>query len=399
MRGRARHHSSSASFAHVAAVERAAAAARGHPPPGFADGGMAHSLDGGGLPTLSLRLNGDGSSDGGIWRQVVGGSSSISSGFASAPPGGNISVGFSSSSSLHESRSRGGGGGGVIGSGSASTGASPRLESMIGPQALGAAVSRSSRVSRTSYDDNSSGRSGSTAPISASIGIPRHAFALAAGRPLSMSLSPPGAANASTTSRDAAEAAAGVRAAIARRPSYDERRSSQWVVSSANDGGSGSGSGGGGGGRSGANQDLVVARPTDLSIGRVNSEHEQQLFSGAGSSETIASSKASTWGLLRPSGGGSTEDLTAMMCAEFALLTPNRTLGRQQQQQQLREAGSSPMKMWSPRWGAQEGRNGAVNGGLAGSAKSGSVGSAVATVCARRVSSSRHSHGHASHEH
>lgn len=315
------------------------------PPPGFADGGVA--VDGGGLPVLSLRLSGDGS-EGRLSRLIGDGGGGGNSGFASAPAGGNVMLGFpsgSSSSSLHEIGGVGGGRGVFGGGVSRSNGASPRMESMDinTPQSL---AGMSSRVLRSSFESagrggvvavGGGGGSGGVAPQTSGIGSMAHPSSMPslAGRRdagMSLSLSPPGCdvGGADVVGLDGggvvSEGAAGVRAGVARRSSYEERGPAQW-----SDGGGSSGlshfaggtGGGGGGGRLG-----------DLSVSRAHRDQPQ------GSSDLPvggAGGSGATWaraGAVDPPSAAPRSSAKAaipMMCAEFALLTPKRALSQQRQ--------------------------------------------------------------------
>ncbi|CAN0170335.1 unnamed protein product [Pylaiella littoralis] len=356
-------------------------------PPGFPSDGAGVRVDGGGAlhTTLSLRLGsggrrgrgGSGGSDDGFW------GSSGSSGFATAAASGNIARGFPSGGG-----GGGGGGRGVIGgaSGSRSTGASPSMHAMSAPKSLVANGRSASRLSDGPfYDDHSGiGGGGGTSHGSSmlrpgSAGPPGRSTSwsasLAAGDSILSSRSVHGlSSSGGMVGRD--------RVGAARKSSYDDRRTAgSWLDGPRNPHG-------------GTNSSRAPAgRPSDLSI-----SHTSSPFDHSGAREV-----SSTWEAVRGGGGGgdggggsasaASEDMTAMMCAEFALLTPKRALEQHQQQHQQQHqrqrqqasGRSSPSDMWSSdTWTGNSGgggraaaaitRGGSANSSSAGSGSSGGGG-------------------------
>ncbi|CAN0032512.1 unnamed protein product, partial [Hapterophycus canaliculatus] len=350
----------------------------GGAPPGFlGDGGMMMDPEGALHTTLSLRLNGDGGrvgavgdgDDGGFW--AAGGSGG--SGFATAPAGGSIAMGFPSSGgggggSLHESSS----GRGVIGGGSRSNGASPSMHAMIAPKTLGGSRLQSRLVGATYYDELSGdggggsgrgmGNSGGGASHGASLSRPGSAGPT--GRSSSLSMLQRGGEDVLSSSfhgLSSGSMAGAMRTGAARKSSYDDRgMTASWL-----DGPHGRAGDSGGG---------STARPTDLRIS--HSAHFDQSSYGeggggrGGGAGGDGARDAATWRAMGGGNGASaTEDLTeasALMCAEFALLTPKRALEQHQQALQQRQqppGATSPTDMWSSTGGwAAQGAAGDVGG-------------------------------------
>ena len=341
-------------------------------PSGFAGDG-AMRVDGGGAlhTTLSLRLSGDGGrvvdADNGVW-------GSSSSGFATAPPGGNIALGFGSNSS-GGSGGGGGGGRGVIGGGSRSNGASPSLHAMSAPKSLPGSRSASRLGGAAYYDDLTGGGNGASHGAS----LRRPGSAGPTGRASSRFAGDGILSSNSVHGMSSGSMAGGIRAGVTRKSSYDDRRAAtSWLDGPQSaSGGDDSRVGMSNGAAAAA---AAAARPTDLRINHAS--QFDQPFGGDGGGGGFGPSSdgvrdASTWGATRGgSGGGATEDMTAMMCAEFALLTPKRALEQQQQQRQQSSGLSSPLDMWSSAgWAGQSGGS-EVSGNGSGRAVVTRVGSA-----------------------
>ncbi|CAM9768739.1 unnamed protein product, partial [Scytosiphon promiscuus] len=350
----------------------------GGAPPGFlSDGGMMMDAEGALHTTLSLRLNGDGGRVGGLGDGDESGfwPGGSGSGFATAPAGGNISIGFpsgsgGSSGSLHESGG-GGGGRGVIGGGSRSNGASPSMHSMSAPKSLPGSRLSSRLVGATYYDEL--GGSGSGRGMSGhGASLSRPGSAGPTGRSSSSSALQRGGEDVLSSSfhgLSSSSMAGAMRAAAARKSSYDDRgMTASWL-----DGPQSRSSGGGG----------APSRPTDLRISHP-AQFDQPAYGegggvggrgGGGANNDASARDAAAW---RAMGGGSgngngngngasaAEDLTeasALRCAEFALLTPKRALEQHQQHQQALQqrqqpsGAASPTDMWSSAggWAGQGG--------------------------------------------
>lgn len=206
------------------------------------------------------------------------------------------------------------------------------------------------------------------------------------GRASSASLSPPGTTASSSShlhhddfnarsNSNGGNAPRNIRAGVVRNSSYDERSrttAQSWAMDAHRDAVVGRGGGGGVAHAFGRPTDLRISQTTLFNHARHSSESGGVGGVGVGSvssageggtagsmTSAAATATAASCGLRH--GGMSTDDLTAMMCAEFALLTPTSALGQQKKQkQQARQslAGMSPMKMWSPSWSRPANGNG-----------------------------------------
>lgn len=292
------------------------------PPPGFADSGAPAAGDGV-YPTVTLPLNCDGGEKG-SW---------------SRHDSGNALHGFSHGDGpLHDVR-----GGRHHRSGSGGTSVSPRMTNidMNVAQPLGR---RPSHMHHSFEDDGSGGGRGRDGlPGGGSFQAPAAARSMsiqAIGRPSRSSLTTPGVVGNHISDNLSDPGIGNISFSGSRR-----FVNSHWLdlqdVHVVRGGSAGLDLGD----HRGGNFTRSISRPTDL---RLNNFEYPARPQSAGSVIEDSSSAARTRMVAPVSSSvpSSTEDVTAMMCAEFALLTPKSAL---QQQQQQRIVGSS-MPSWPPSW-------------------------------------------------
>ncbi|CAM9628460.1 unnamed protein product [Ascophyllum nodosum] len=315
------------------------------PPPGFADNGPT-AVDGG-YQTVTLPLSGDGG-ERGFW--------------PSRNDGGNLVHGFQNGDGpLHDVRGGSGGGGGGGG------GSRRHMRSGSAGGNVAQLGSRALRQHHSFEDDGSSGSRfrGRNGVVGVGSSFQPATAVSVASRPLSMSasLSPPGMVGGSISDNlsdpgNGNGSLPGVRTGLLRKASYDDRKNPGWLDLQDAHG-------------SGVDFDdhrapgLIrsTSRLSDLRLNHTNYDYPPRPQStgsviGESSSTTMLSAVGSgtssyPWVRFGATASASaplsaTEDATAMMCAEFALLTPKSALQQQQQQQRI---GDSPMQMWPPSWG------------------------------------------------
>ena len=296
---------------------------------------------------MTLPLSGDGG-ERGFW--------------PSRNDGGNLVHGFQNGDGpLHDVRGGSGGGGGGGG------GSRRHMRSGSAGGNVAQLGSRALRQHHSFEDDGSSGSRfrGRNGVVGVGSSFQPATAVSVASRPLSMSasLSPPGMVGGSISDNlsdpgNGNGSLPGVRTGLLRKASYDDRKNPGWLDLQDAHG-------------SGVDFDdhrapgLIrsTSRLSDLRLNHTNYDYPPRPQStgsviGESSSTTMLSAVGSgtssyPWVRFGATASASaplsaTEDATAMMCAEFALLTPKSALQQQQQQQRI---GDSPMRMWPPSWG------------------------------------------------
>lgn len=298
------------------------------PPPGFADSGAPAAGDGV-YPTVTLPLSGDGGEKG----------------FWSRHDSVNALHGFPNGDGpLHDVR-----GGRHHRSGSGGTSVSPRMANidMNVAQHLG----RQSSHMHNSFDDDGSGGGRGRDGLAGvgSFQAPAAARSLsiqAISRPTRSSLTTPGIVGNHISDNHSDPGIGNISFPSSRKPA-----NSHWLDLQDVHVGRGSSAGLDLGDHRGPHFTRSISRPTDL---RLNNFEYPARPQSAGSviEESSSAVRARMGAPISSSAPSSTEDVTAMMCAEFALLTPKSALQQHNQQQQQQRVGGSPMPAWPPSWDA-----------------------------------------------